>query len=70
MQQRVAFSGRPVVEPNGQQPLSGHVLDTAVAAAGPQVLVWVPVIRVTSCDLRILMDQPIESISSYDASRW
>jgi hypothetical protein len=31
---------------------------------------WVPVIRVTSCDLRILMDQPTESISSHDASRW
>ena len=25
---------------------------------------------VTSRDLRILMDQPTESISSYDASRW
>jgi hypothetical protein len=29
---------------------------------------WVPVISVTSCDLRILMDQPTESISSHDAS--
>jgi sulfur carrier protein ThiS len=26
--------------------------------------VWVPVMSVTSCDLRILMDQPTESISS------
>jgi hypothetical protein len=41
VQQRIAFSGRPVVEPNGQQPLSGHMLDTAVAAAGPQVSVQV-----------------------------
>ena len=41
VQQRIAFSGRPVVEPDRQQPLSGHVLDTAVAAAGPQVLVQV-----------------------------
>jgi hypothetical protein len=39
VQQRIAFSGRPVVEPDRQQPLSGHVLDTTVAAAGPQVLV-------------------------------
>jgi hypothetical protein len=29
---------------------------------------WVPVISVTSGDLRILMDQPTESISSHDAS--
>ena len=41
VQQRVALSGRPVVEPDRQQPLSGHVLDTAMAAAGPQVLVQV-----------------------------
>jgi hypothetical protein len=27
---------------------------------------WVPDIRVTSCDLRILMDQPTKVISSYD----
>jgi hypothetical protein len=30
-----------MVEPHRQQPLSGHVLDTAVAAAGPQVSVQV-----------------------------
>jgi hypothetical protein len=30
-----------VVEPDCQQPLSGHVLDTAMAAAGAQVLVQV-----------------------------
>jgi hypothetical protein len=41
VQQRVALPGRPVVEPNGQQPLSGHMLDPAVAAAGPQVSVHV-----------------------------
>ena len=41
VQQRVTFSGRPVVEPDRQQALSGHVLDTAVAAAGRQVLVQV-----------------------------
>jgi hypothetical protein len=41
MQKRIALSGRPVVEPDRQHSLSGHVLDTAVAAAGPQVLVQV-----------------------------
>jgi hypothetical protein len=41
MQQRVALPGRPVVEPDRQQPLAGHVLDTTVATAGPQVLVQV-----------------------------
>jgi len=41
VQQRIAFSGGPVVEPDGQQPLSGHVLVSGVAAAGPQVLVQV-----------------------------
>jgi hypothetical protein len=30
-----------VVEADRQHPLSGHVLDTAMAAAGPQVLVQV-----------------------------
>jgi hypothetical protein len=30
---------------------------------------WVPVIRVTSGDLRILMDQPTEPISSHDPPR-
>jgi hypothetical protein len=41
VQQRIAFSGRPVVEADRQQPLSGHVLVSAVAAAGAQVLVQV-----------------------------
>jgi hypothetical protein len=41
VQQRVTFSGRPVVEPDRQHSLSGHVLDTAVATAGTQVLVQV-----------------------------
>ena len=41
MQQRIAFSGRPVVEADRQQPLSGHMLDTAMATAGPQVLIQV-----------------------------
>jgi hypothetical protein len=30
-----------MIKPNGQQPLAGHVLDTTVATAGPQVLVQV-----------------------------
>jgi len=34
MQQRIALSRCPVVEPDRQQPLSGHVLVSAVAAAG------------------------------------
>jgi hypothetical protein len=33
VQQRVALPGRPVVEPDRQQPLAGHVLDTAMTAA-------------------------------------
>jgi hypothetical protein len=41
VQQWVARLGCPVVEADRQQPLSGHVLDTAVAAAGAQVLVQV-----------------------------
>jgi hypothetical protein len=41
MQQRIALAGCPVVEPDRQHPLSGHVLDTAMAAAGPKVLVQV-----------------------------
>jgi hypothetical protein len=39
VQQRVTLAGCPVVETNSQQALSGHVLDTAMAAAGPQVVV-------------------------------
>ena len=30
---------------------------------------WVPDIRFTSCDLRVLMDQPTEAISSHDPPR-
>jgi hypothetical protein len=41
VQQRVAFAAGAVVEPDRQQPLSGHMLMSAVAAAGPQVLVQV-----------------------------
>jgi hypothetical protein len=41
VQQRVAFSGRPMVEPDRQQPLSGHVLVSAMATAGAQVVVQV-----------------------------
>jgi len=41
VQQGVTFSGCPVVEPDGQHPVSGHVLDTAVATTGAQVLVQV-----------------------------
>ena len=32
-------------------------------------IVWVPDIRFTSCDLRVLMDQPTEAISSHDPRR-
>ena len=41
VQQRITLPGRPVVEADGQQALSGHVLVSAVAAAGAQVLVQV-----------------------------
>ena len=41
VQQRITLPGGPVVEPDRQQPPSGHVLDTAVAAAGPKVSVQV-----------------------------
>jgi hypothetical protein len=41
VQQRVAFSGRPVVEADRQKPLSGHVLVSGVAATGAQVSVQV-----------------------------
>jgi hypothetical protein len=41
VQQRITLAGGPVVEPDSQQPLSGHVLDTAVATTGAQVLVQV-----------------------------
>ena len=35
---------------------------------GPAESLWVPVIRFMSCDLRILMDQPAESIASDNPS--
>jgi hypothetical protein len=41
VQQRITLSGGPVVEPDPQQPPSGHMLDTAMAPAGAQVLVQV-----------------------------
>jgi hypothetical protein len=41
VQQRVAFSGGPVVEGDRQQPLAGHLLDTAMATAGSKVSVQV-----------------------------
>jgi hypothetical protein len=41
MQQRITFSGCPVVKADPQQPLAGHMLDTTMAAAGPQVLVQI-----------------------------
>jgi hypothetical protein len=41
VQQRVALPGRPMVEPDRKQPLSGHVLDAAVATAGADVGVQV-----------------------------
>jgi hypothetical protein len=43
-------------------------IDRYVAAAA-QPGVWVPDIRVASCDLRVLMDQPTEAISSHDLPR-
>jgi hypothetical protein len=41
VQQRIALPGRPVVEADRQHPPAVHMLDTAVAAAGAQVLVQV-----------------------------
>jgi hypothetical protein len=41
VQQRVALPGCPVVEADRQHSLSGHVLDTAVSAAGPEMLVQI-----------------------------
>jgi hypothetical protein len=41
VQQRIALPGCPVVEPDCQQAVSGHVLDTVVSAAGADVLVQV-----------------------------
>jgi hypothetical protein len=38
---RIPLPGRPMVEPRRQHPLSGHVLDTAVAAPCANVLVQV-----------------------------
>jgi len=39
VQQRIPLARCPVVQADRQQPLSGHVLDTAMSAAGAQVLV-------------------------------
>jgi hypothetical protein len=41
VQQRIALPGRPVVVAHRQHPLSGHVLDTAMAAAGAHMLVQI-----------------------------
>ena len=41
VQQRITLPRCPVIEPDRQHPLSGHMLDTAVTAAGPQMLVQV-----------------------------
>ena len=41
VQQWITVPGGPVVEPDRQHSPSGHVLDTTVAAAGPQVSVQV-----------------------------
>jgi hypothetical protein len=54
-------SGVPALTP-------GSPADAAAQrfAALPAAALWVPDIRFTSCDLRVLMDQPTESISSHD----
>ena len=49
--------------PHRQQQVAGLLGDPAAVGVGGHPL-WVPDIRVTSCDLRILMDQPTDSISS------
>jgi hypothetical protein len=41
VQQRVTLAAGAVVEPNGQQPMSGHMLDTAVATSGTHMLIQV-----------------------------
>jgi hypothetical protein len=41
VQQRITLAAGAMVEADGQHSLAGHVLDTAVAAAGAQVLVQV-----------------------------
>jgi hypothetical protein len=41
VQQRIAVSGRPMVEPDRQQPLSRHMLVSAMSTAGAKVLVQV-----------------------------
>jgi hypothetical protein len=43
VQQRVSLPGCPVVKADRQHALTVHVLDTAMAAAGPQVVVQVVV---------------------------
>jgi hypothetical protein len=41
VQQRIAFSGCPVVKPDRQHSPTGQMLDTAMAATGAQMLVQV-----------------------------
>jgi hypothetical protein len=51
---------------------AGHILDAdldSTIARVAALTVWVPDIRATSCDLRVLMDQPTEAISSHDPPR-
>jgi hypothetical protein len=61
MQQRVAFAAGAVVEPDRQQPLSGHVMDTPVAAARPDVDVQVG---------RCLADAGVVGGQHRPAGRW
>jgi hypothetical protein len=41
VQQRIALAGGPVIKPHRQQPLAVDMLDTAMATAGPHMLVQV-----------------------------
>src|SRR5262245_9955755 len=45
-----------------------HDLDSALYSRWREDVLdlWVPAIRFTSCDLRVLMDQPAEPIPSHD----
>jgi hypothetical protein len=57
------------VRPPGEAGWFGQGGGAATMAAKEQrdlADLWVPVIRSKSCGLRILMDQPTESISSHD----
>ena len=58
-------AGIGYVTPNDEHQGRGPAIRKARQAGLEQAL-WVPVIRSKSCDLRILMDQPTESIPSHD----